>query len=425
MSAYSLTAFDHMGSDNQGHEPAPCRLVGLLGEGGTARVYLARDEATGKPVAVKRLHPELARSPHLRDRLLAEADIVRSVHHDHVVNVLDVVSDPDGESYFVMEHLAGEPISSRLAREGALPLSDALIIGVQVAGALDAIHRRGIIHRDLKTENVLVSLDQTGRLRAKLIDFGIAEILGDMDGALLSPGVVGTPESMAPEQAIGRHIDLRCDIYAFGVLLYEMVTGGAPFRGDDVSVLLRRVIAETPVPPSHTPGASRHYIPPVLEALILECLSKDPADRPQTMREVRERLRSVGLDYVELSLAVDRALTASEVPSVVIRPRPRPATAAEPAIDDDALARGDTVLMQDAGKVAEVAPALEDDWFAEGERDAAAARMGWYTVATLGGGSRLGRLAATALFIAAAATGLMALFGSSYSPIDLDLTWFR
>src|SRR5687768_3298279 len=197
MAAISLRDLDHAADpqDDPSTRDTPRRLVGVLGEGGTARVYLSRDEKTGRPVAVKRLHPELAHTPHLRDRLLAEADIARSVRHDHVVNVLDVVSDPDGESYFVMEHLAGEPVSARLAREGALPLSDTLIIGVQVAGALDAIHRRGIIHRDLKTENVLVSLDQAGRLRAKLIDFGVAEVLGDPQGSLIAPGVIGTPES--------------------------------------------------------------------------------------------------------------------------------------------------------------------------------------------------------------------------------------
>jgi tRNA A-37 threonylcarbamoyl transferase component Bud32 len=450
MAAISLRDLDHAADmhDDPSTRDTPRRLVGVLGEGGTARVYLSRDEKTGRPVAVKRLHPELANTPHLRDRLLAEADIARSVRHDHVVNVLDVVSDPDGESYFVMEHLAGEPISARLAREGALPLSDTLIIGVQVAGALDAIHRRGILHRDLKTENVLVSLDQAGRLRAKLIDFGVAEILGDPQGSLIAPGVIGTPESMAPEQAIGRAIDLRCDIYSFGVLLYEMVTGGAPFRGDNVPLLLERVVNEAPLPPSQAPGAARQYIPPDLEDLILECLAKDPAGRPQSMRDVRERLRAIGLAYVQLSLAVDRAVDApAAVPSVVIRPRPRPeapaaavAVAAVPvAIDEDALARGDTVLMKDDPVRTEpvnTTGTLERVWFEEGEREAAAEReiaagwdfssgVSWAGATYITRGSRLGRFAAAALLIAAAATGLMALLGSGYSPIDVELPWFH
>jgi len=399
-------------------------------------VYLARHEGTGQPVAVKRLHPELANTPHLRDRLMAEADIVRSVRHDHVVNVLDVISEPDGESYFIMEHLAGEPVSARIAREGAIPLSDALIIAVQVAGALDAIHRRGIIHRDLKTENVLVSLDQRGRLRAKLIDFGVAEILGDPDGALIAPGVVGTPESMAPEQAIGRHIDLRCDIYSFGVLLYEMVTGGPPFAGDDVPALLERVVYEPPLPPSEAPGARRHFIPPALERLILQCLAKIPDDRPPTMDEVRGRLRAIGLEYVELSLAVDRALGEDEpqpapAPAVVIRPR-KPAEAAPQLIDERALALGDTVLIRDATAAAtRTTGALERAWFAEGEREAAAERdcAHWISTSMSGFGtsvvrvSWLGRLAAAVLILAAAAAGLMALSGAGVLPFQLELPW--
>jgi serine/threonine-protein kinase len=429
MAAIPLTALDHMIPDQGGSEPAPCRLVGVLGEGGTARVYLARHERTGQPVAVKRLHPELAHTPHLRDRLLAEADLVRSVRHDHVVNVLDVVNEPDGESYFIMEHLAGEPLSARIAREGALPLSDALIIAVQVAGALDAIHGRGIIHRDLKTENVLVSLDQRGRLCAKLIDFGVAEILGDPDGQLVSPGVVGTPESMAPEQAIGRRVDLRCDIYSFGVLLYELCTGGPPFAGDDVPLLLERVLHERPLPPSQMPGAGRQYIPPDLEALILQCLAKHPAQRPQTMAEVRARLRVIGLAYVDLSVAVDRALgeeppaqapVHTPAPAVVIRPRP----VAAARVDEDALARGDTMLMKELPRPPSRADVWEQEWFDEGDREEMLAATSWYG-ATAIRGNRLARFAAAALLIAAAATGVMALLGHGYVPLNVDLPWFR
>jgi tRNA A-37 threonylcarbamoyl transferase component Bud32 len=433
--------------DDDDSDPSACRLVGLLGEGGTARVYLARHEGLGVPVAVKRLHPELANQSHLRDRLLAEADIARSVRHDHVVNVLDVVSDPDGESYFVMEHLAGEPVSARIAREGALPLSEALIIAVQVAGALDAIHARGIIHRDLKTENILVSLDKAGRLCAKLIDFGVAEILGT-GGQLVSPGVVGTPESMAPEQAEGRTVDLRCDIYAFGVLLYEMMTGGAPFTGDDIPVLLARVISEAPVPPSETSGATRQYIPPPLESLILDCLAKRPDDRPQTIREVRERLQTIGLEYAEMTLAVERALSGRPAPALVVEDAPRrPALVVDteppppivqieprrrkaamivtPAVDADDVARADTVAV--------VVDSVETAWFAEGERQAAeeradAAYPSWSgqhaAVATRSSAGRLGRIAAATLVVAAAAAGVLGLLGSVI-PFDLELLWFR
>lgn len=318
---------------------AACRLVGLLGEGGMARVYLAHHDGLNRQVAVKRLRPQLANVPAARDRLLAEADLVRTVRHDHVVDVLDIVSDPDGESYFVMEHVAGEPLSDRLARTGALPMSELLTIAQQVAAAMEAVHRRGIVHRDLKTENVLVNLGHDGRVCAKLIDFGVAEILGDSGHLDPVSTAVGTPESMAPEQAVGESVDQRCDIYSFGVLLYEMLTGAPPFReeGGDMKALLERVANEEPVPPARTEGARKQHIPGALEALVLECLEKLPSDRPQTVTEVRAELAAIAGEYRALSSAVERALI-DDVDSAVTLPRVRAAAVAtaepyEPAIE--------------------------------------------------------------------------------------------
>jgi len=157
----------------------PVRLAGLLGEGGMAQVYLGYHDGLGHPVAVKRLRRQLADVEQARARLRAEGEIVRGLRHRHIVNVLDLVTDPAGDSYLVMEHLAGEPLSARLARTGALPLSEALVIGLQISDALEAVHRRGVVHRDVKTENVLVGLDAGGNPIAKLVDFGVAEILGN------------------------------------------------------------------------------------------------------------------------------------------------------------------------------------------------------------------------------------------------------
>ena len=285
-----------------------CRLLGLLGEGGMARVYLARHDGLGRRVAVKRLRPQLAHQAHARDRLCAEADLVRTIDNQHVVNVLDVVDDPDGESYFVMEHLAGEPLAARLARVGALPLSEGLLIALQIAEAMEAIHRRGILHRDLKSENVLVGFDPGGGLSAKLIDFGVAEVLGQ-SGQLVCNTVVGTPESMSPEQATGGAVDLRSDIYSFGVLVYEMITGGAPFQGPMVDEVLRRVVSEVPVPPSACPGAQRQLVPQALEQLVLECLQKSPSDRPQSMSQVRRRLAAIDAEYRRQVQALESAMS--------------------------------------------------------------------------------------------------------------------
>jgi tRNA A-37 threonylcarbamoyl transferase component Bud32 len=289
------------------------RLVGLLGEGGMAQVYLGHHDGLGRQVAVKRLRRQYANLDEARERLRSEAEIARGLRHANIVDFLDLVTDPGGDTYLVMEHLAGEPLSARIARVGALPMSETFVIGLQVSDALEAVHRRHILHRDLKTENVLVGLDAAGELLAKLIDFGVAEILGGPGDAFDCPTVVGTPESMSPEQAQAGSIDQRSDIYSFGVLLYEMVAGGPPFQGSDLPTLLHRLVHEEPLPPSQMPGAQRQLIPAALEQLILECLAKNPDDRPQTIVEVRTRLAKIAVEYDDLSVAVELAISAADL----------------------------------------------------------------------------------------------------------------
>ena len=446
-------------------DSSACRLVGLLGEGGMARVYLAHHEGLGRPVAVKRLRPQLANMPHARDRLLAEAQIVREVKHDHVVNVLDVVSEPDGESYFVMEHLAGEPLSSRIARAGVLPLSEVLTIGLQLADALRAVHTRGVIHRDLKTENVLVSLDGSGRMVAKLIDFGVAEMLGE-GHQIISPTVVGTPESMAPEQARGGAVDHRCDIYSFGVLLYEMVTGGAPFRDPEIPVLLQRVISEAPVRASATPGGQRQHIPAALDDLIHECLAKKPAERPQRMAEVKARLEEIAADHARMVAAIEAALReeaddpdrsgalaarparpaaliveeadAGPGPDQPIEPdEPEPEEPADPIEPDEPADPMEPTLPLAAAAASEPADSTgERAWFAEGDEmseEAAAEARASEAVEAWGdrigfaspvASVQLGRMAGAALFIAAIAAGLLGLMGYMlWSPMEVEALW--
>ena len=341
-----------------------------------ARVYLAHHDGLNRQVAVKRLRPQLANVPAARERLLAEADLVRTIRHDHVVDVLDVVSEPDGESYFVMEHVAGEPLSDRLARVGALPMSELLTVAEQIAAALAAVHRRGIVHRDLKTENVLVSPGASGRVCAKLIDFGVAEILGAAGHIDPVSTAVGTPESMAPEQALGEAVDQRCDIYSFGVLLYEMLTGAPPFRDEDnnMAELLERVAHELPVPPSRTEGGRRQHIPAALEALVLDCLAKSADARPPTIGAVRARLVSIVAEYRSLSSAVERAL----------------------ADDDEDLARAATELP---------IPLVER--------------------VRIDSSARLGQIAGAALFLTAVAVGLLGLMGPAWWPLEGGFPWIR
>jgi serine/threonine-protein kinase len=389
-----------------------------------ARVYLGLHEEFGRPVAVKRLRPQLANAPHARERLLAEARIMSGVHHDNVARVLDVVSQPSGESYYVMEHLAGEPLADRVARTGALPLSEALSIGLQVASAVEAVHRRGVVHRDLKTENVLVTLDRSGRLRAVLIDFGVAEVLGE-GHSLVGSQVVGTPESMAPEQVSGRPIDYRCDIYSFGVLLYEMVTGAAPFTGMDVGRILRRVVEEAPMPPSQARGAERHFVPPALDELILACLAKNPGERPQRMSELRRRLEEIAAWGTEIAEGIDRALEEEEGPSGVVE-LVRPAAAAEAEAEAAAVVESASDRIGAAEARRDRRAADSDAWFAEGEElalDPWGERLGF---ASPTASRRLGHAAAAALLVAAIAAGLLGLMGYTlWSPAELEILWAR
>jgi hypothetical protein len=176
---------------------------------------------------------------------------------------------------------------------------------------------------------VLVGVD-AGGLRAKLIDFGVAEVLGSPDGVCQPASVTGTPESMSPEQAQAGPLDRRSDIYSFGVLVYEMLTGAAPFRGDDLEELLDRVVHEAPLPPSRSPGARRQLIPLALEQLVMRCLAKQPDDRPAHMENVRAELESIASEYRALADAVDLAAEGGTAELEVIA---QPLILLAPAVD--------------------------------------------------------------------------------------------
>jgi eukaryotic-like serine/threonine-protein kinase len=211
------------------------RLVRILGDGGMGSVYEATHAVLGIRVAIKVLHPELVRRTGLVERFLQEARVVAQIRSPHVVQVIDVDRTPDGHAYIVMELLEGEPLSSVVDRQRKLPVSTACEYTVQILEALEAAHALGVVHRDLKPENVFVTF-AGGRPVLKLIDFGIAKArrLDPRQKNLTVAGVVmGTAEYMAPEQARSADmVDPRADLYAVGVMLYEMIAGARPVRGD-------------------------------------------------------------------------------------------------------------------------------------------------------------------------------------------------
>ena len=269
-----------------------------LGGGGMSRVFTASETALGRRVVVKVLPPELAAGVST-ERFKREISVAARLQHPHIVPLLSA-GETEGLPYFTMPFVEGESLRVRLARHGELPVSEAVRILREIASALSYAHERGVVHRDIKPDNVLFSGDV-----AMVADFGVAKAIsaagtdrpegnGPRDrqtGAVTSLGVaLGTPAYMAPEQASADpNTDYRADVYAFGVLAYEMLSGLPPFTAKNPSQLLAAHVTEIPVPIAQR----RPNVPPALAALIMRCLEKRPADRPQTAAEIVHALDDI------------------------------------------------------------------------------------------------------------------------------------
>ncbi len=255
------------------------RLERELGQGGMATVYLAHDLKHDRRVAIKVLRPDLAATMGA-ERFEREIQVAARLTHPHILGVLDS-GESGGFFYYVMPYVEGETLRDRIARSGELPVTDALRLLGEIAEALAVAHKAGVVHRDIKPENILLS----GR-HALVMDFGVAKAVTEASGRqqLTTAGVaLGTPAYMAPEQATADpQLDHRVDLYALGVLAYEMLTGHPPFHGLTPQATLAAHVTQAPVPVSQR----RPGIAPVLEALIMRCLAKRPADRFQTAEEL-------------------------------------------------------------------------------------------------------------------------------------------
>jgi len=260
-------------------------ILGRLGEGATGIVYEARRKAEGAngPVfALKVIHPELLSDPQIRGRFTREATILGRLDGQHLCPIVEFGEMPDPKTgsttllYMALPKLEGESLDRLLAR-GPLPIDRALRLIIQVCAGLDEAHRHGVIHRDLKPQNVMVGADD----HVTVVDFGMAKIVtggGSGTTALTQHNMVfGTPEYMAPEQARGDEIDPRCDVYAAGVILYEMLTGAVPFRGPTPLNVLTAVMTETPRTPRER--APERNITPALETVVLSAMAREPRQR--------------------------------------------------------------------------------------------------------------------------------------------------
>jgi serine/threonine-protein kinase len=261
-------------------------IDGQLGAGGMATVYRAHESTTGRAVAVKVMHANLARDRDLRERFRREARIAAALVHENIVEIFDAGETEDHEPVIVMALLVGHTLREVIAK-GPMPLGLAVALGVQIARALARAHDLGVVHRDLKPENVFV-VDESGRRTAKLVDFGIAR--ARHESRLTAAGMmVGTPAYLAPERIKGRENDPASDLYSFGVVLYEMITGQLPFQ---CTSLPAYVIAHLDTPPP-SPAAAVPSCPKPLESLVLRLLAKDPADRPVDAHSVGRDLETI------------------------------------------------------------------------------------------------------------------------------------
>ena len=273
-----------------GSQVGTFEILDLLGSGGMGEVYRARDTRLDRFVAVKVLSPALATDSRGRERFEREARAISKLSHPHICTVHDVGSahlDTSDVPFLVMELLEGETLADRLAR-GPLPLAQALTFGVDIAEALAAAHGQGVVHRDLKPANVMLT-----RSGVKLLDFGLAQLrveekAGPIDAPITSAGLVfGTLPYMAPEQLRGEKTDTRTDVFAFGALLHEMLTGSRPFVADSQAALIAALLEHDPRPVSEL----QPLAPASLDRIVRKCLAKDPQDRWQTALDLKSELQ--------------------------------------------------------------------------------------------------------------------------------------
>ncbi|MET4925525.1 protein kinase [Streptomyces sp. PSRA5] len=269
------------------------QLRDLLGEGGMASVYLAYDAALDRQVAIKTLHTELGREQSFRERFRREAQAVAKLSHTNIVSVFDTGEDElDGSlmPYIVMEYVEGQPLGSVLQTDiqqyGAMPADRALKVTADVLAALETSHEMGLVHRDIKPGNVMM----TKRGVVKVMDFGIARAMQSGVTSMTQTGmVVGTPQYLSPEQALGRGVDARSDLYSVGIMLFQLLTGRLPFEADSPLAIAYAHVQEEPVAPS----SINRSITPAMDALVARALKKNPNERFPSAAAMRDECARV------------------------------------------------------------------------------------------------------------------------------------
>ncbi|MBN8226671.1 protein kinase [Corallococcus macrosporus] len=309
-----------------------------IGAGGMGVVYRAEHPIIGKQAAIKVLRAELM-SPEQEQRLVVEARSVNAIGHPGILDIFNFGKLPDGRPYVVMELLQGQSLAAVLHERGRLDVGTTVWMLEQILSPLGAAHRASVVHRDLKPANVFMVERPDAPPTLKLVDFGIAKVLQSREGLTLADGsVLGTPDFMAPEQIRGGAVGPATDLYALGVMAFQMLTGARPFQGENVQVMFAHVEQAPPRPSSKVEG-----IPPELDALVLQLMEKDPAKRPASAEAVRQRLKALSLGRSPGTLGLG-------VPAVTKREEPTSPTAPRPP--------GLAALLADRRKVAPLAAAV-------------------------------------------------------------------
>jgi serine/threonine protein kinase len=365
------------------------QLVRQLGKGGMGTVYIARHTTLPKTFAVKLLNARYAKRPDIAERFFQEARAVSLISHDNVVGVIDFGREDDGSAFLVMEHLRGESLAALCKREAPLPWPRVQHIMTQLCRALQAAHAVGVVHRDVKPDNVLRVTAHDDPDFIKVLDFGLAKMQVSGGARLTATGMVlGTPDYMSPEQARGVASDHRADIYAAGVLMYELLCRRVPFSGTNFAQIRQKHLLEPPEPPSKWQA----WITEEIDAIVLRALAKDPAHRFASMTEMGAAIESVGTGQAAVSLL--------ERPTLPLMPAPvfTPGQLAERSVIGD----GKRAQQQSSSPPPTIMLATDDvDRTSEAEpaSDPGAAR-------------RLGALAVALLGMAVLLVGVTALFAT-------------
>jgi serine/threonine-protein kinase len=308
------------------------RIVRHVAKGGMAEVYLGHDQLLDRPVAVKVLVPDLAQDATFVERFRREAQAAAGLNHHNIVSVYDFGQD-DGAHFIVMEYVDGPTLRDIIRREAPLAPAKVIEIGAEIAAGLAAAHQQGIVHRDMKPANVLMT--ESGNV--KVADFGIARAAQSAREGLTMPGaVVGTATYLSPEQALGEPLDHRSDLYSLGMVLYEMLAGRPTFTGDSPVAVAYKQVNETPPPPS----VYNADVPPALDAIVMRAMAKNPAQRQPSAEGLRADLLAVKF------ASTDPEPTVASAGQMAGAAGPASATVLDPGLADaTAVAAGPATSM--------------------------------------------------------------------------------